>query len=92
MKKTLYINLLLLIFFSFSLCLYSQTGQDDLDQAKLMKQQIGTWKADISQDTIVILEFTQAGAGFYVIQELKAKGKTYETTPHSQLCLITSLN
>jgi hypothetical protein len=70
----------LLLLCSFSLCVFSQSEQKDLDQVKLVKQLIGTWEADIAQDTVVILEFTQVGTGMYAIQEMKAKGKTYETT------------
>lgn len=79
MKKTLYINLLLLIFFSFSLCLYSQTGQDALDQTKLMKQQIGTWKAEIGEDTTFHWEIIPCGKGYESKVTWKAKGEPYAT-------------
>ena len=80
MKKTLNIMLSLLIIVSFSLNVSSQSDQKDLDQVKLLKQFIGSWEADIAPDTVTTIEFIQAGAGIYSIQETKAKGKTYETS------------
>ena len=80
MKRILNIMLSLLIFFSTSLCVSSQSSQKDLDQVKLLKQFIGTWDAKIAPDTVTTIEFIQAGAGIYSIQETKAKGNTYETS------------
>lgn len=79
MKRILNITLSLLIFFSTSLCVSSQSDQKDLDQVKLAKQLSGTWEADVAPDSVAILKFTPVDGGFSILQELKAKGKTYET-------------
>jgi len=79
MKKTLNIMLSLLIIVSFSLNVSSQSDQKELDQVKLAKQFNGTWKTEVSPDSVVILKFTPVDGGFLILQELKAKGKTYET-------------
>lgn len=79
MKKTLNILLSLLIFFNFSLHVSSQSDQKDLDQVKLAKQLSGTWKTEVSPDTVVILKFTSVDGGFSILQENKAKGKTFRT-------------
>jgi len=69
----------LLILFSFSLTVSSQSSPKDLDQEKLAKQFIGTWKTEVTPDSVVILKFTPVDGGVSILQELKAKGKTYET-------------
>ena len=79
MKKTLNIMLPLLILFSTSLCVSSQSTEKKLDQVELIKQFIGTWKANVAPDTVAILKFTPVDGGFLVLQEMKAKGKTYQT-------------
>lgn len=79
MKKTLNIMLSLLVLFSFSLTVSSQSSQKDLDQVKLAEVFIGTWKTEVSPDTVVILKFTPVDGGLSILQEMKAKGTTYRT-------------
>jgi hypothetical protein len=57
----------------------SAQNDEALDQVELLKQFIGTWKIEIGQDTVITIEFSQAGEGIFNKQENKAKGKTYST-------------
>jgi hypothetical protein len=79
MEKTLKILLSLLLFFSFSLCVFSQSSQKDLDQVKLSKQLLGTWEAEFATDSVQHIESKPSGEGQYVLLEWKSNGKTYAT-------------
>lgn len=79
MKKTLNILLTLLLFFSFSLCVYSQSAQKGLDQVKLSQQLIGTWESEIGTDSVQHIKSIPSGEGQYVLLEWKSNGETYAT-------------
>jgi len=80
MKRSLNIILSLLFIFSISLSVSSQSNHRTLDQVELIKLMLGTWKAEIGMDTIVIAEAVPSGKGIIAHIEWKAKGKTYSTS------------
>jgi hypothetical protein len=54
---------------------HAQTTQTKLDQVQLMKQFLGTWKAELSKDTVALLENKSFYNGFDFYYKLKAQGK-----------------
>jgi hypothetical protein len=54
----------------------AQTTQTKLDQVQLMKQFLGNWKAELSKDTVAILECKSLYNGFDFYYKTKTKGKT----------------
>lgn len=80
MKKSFSILIGVSVLLTFSLNTFSQSSEEELDQVELLKQLVGTWQADIAQDTVLIMKITHTGTGMYFIQEFQAKGKTYDTT------------
>lgn len=63
MRKTIIFILCLALLTGFSFRLYAQS-EKTLDQAELLKQFIGTWKAEIAPDTFIISTNVQSGEGF----------------------------
>jgi hypothetical protein len=78
MKRILNIMLSLLIFFSTSLCVSSQSDQKDLDQVKLVKQMLGTWTGEIGKDSIYIVKAVPIGDGIISHFEWQYQGKIYD--------------
>ena len=76
MKRTLNIMLSLLLLFSFSLCVFSQSDKKELDQVELMKQWIGTWKCEITKDTVIIWDLKPFGKGYELDYKNIANGKS----------------
>jgi len=77
MKKSMTIFLCLSLVFSVSLTISAQSTEEELDQVKLTKQLIGTWEAEVAEDTIVILKFVPYGDALEITQQSKAQGKTF---------------
>ena len=77
MKRTLNIILTLLLLFSFSTCVFSQSDQKELDQAKLAKQFIGTWKCEIGKDSILHGKIEPLGKGMHITWEWKASDNVF---------------
>jgi len=67
----------LLILFSTSLCVSSQSDQQDLDQVKLLQQYEGTWESITGEDSILLMKTIPMGNGFIMNLEWKAQGKTF---------------
>ena len=67
MKKfyVLFISGLIALCFSFSAA--AQSSQQDLDQAELMKQFIGTWGLDRSEDKTSLTEIIPSDQGYEII-------------------------
>lgn len=65
--------------FGLSLNLSAQSAEEELDQVELLKQLIGTWEADIGQDSVSVIVFTPVNNGVHIVQEYKANGETYLT-------------
>ena len=81
MKKIIFSFLALwLIALSFSMSLHAQSSEQDLDQAELMKQFIGTWTTETGEDTTLIWEVIPSNKGYEVNASWQAKGETYSTT------------
>ena len=78
-KIILSIFALPLIALCFSISLQAQSSETDLDQVELMKQFIGTWKAEIQEDTTQIWEAIPLEKGYEVNVSWQAKGETYAT-------------
>jgi hypothetical protein len=80
MKKTIFPMLaLLLIVFCLPFNLNAQSSEQDFDQVELMKQYIGTWVAEIGEDTTVVWKAISMGKGYEHVLYWKAKGETYYT-------------
>ena len=77
MKRILNIMLSLLILFSFSLHVSSQSDQKDLDQVKLLQQYAGTWESITGKDSILLAKMIPMGTGFIMNLEWKDQGKTF---------------
>ena len=75
MKKIIYPLLALwLITLCFSVSLQAQSPQQNLDQAELMKQFIGTWGSDRREDKTSLTEIIQSDQGYEMITYKKATG------------------
>ena len=80
MKKIIFSMLALpLIALCFSMNLHAQSSQQDLDQAELMKQFVGSWIAETGEDSTVIWEVIPFAKGYENNLHWQAKGETYET-------------
>ena len=79
MRKSISLLLCISLFFCFSLKLSAQSIEEELDQAELLKQFIGTWEAETGKDSVSVLLFTPINNGLHVLQEDKANGETYVT-------------
>jgi hypothetical protein len=77
MKKSIVLHLALMLMFGLSLNLSAQSVEEELDQAELIKQLLGTWEAEIGKDSIIVLTFTSFNNGIELFQENKANGVTY---------------
>ena len=60
--------------------LLAQTSQKQLNQVELMKQFIGSWKADLSKDSILFFNYKSYGTGLecnykIVIKGIETEGK-----------------
>ena len=73
--------LCLALIFSLSLNLSAQSTEEELDQVELLKQFIGTWKADVAEDTVLILKFVPIGGGLGYTREAMAKDVIFHTYP-----------
>ena len=76
MRKATSILLSLSLLSCLSLNLLSQSTDEELDQVELMKQWIGTWKCEITKDTIIIWDLKPFGKGYELDYKNKANGKT----------------
>ena len=72
MRKSIYI-ILSLLFIVPSLTLLAQSAEEELDQVELLKQFIGTWKAEVAEDTVVILKFVPIGVALVHTLEVMVK-------------------
>lgn len=63
----------------FSVNLQAQSNENSLDQVELLKQFIGTWEAEIAEDTSITWETIPLGKGFEATFTWKAKGEAYLT-------------
>jgi len=79
MRKSFKILLSLLVFLGISLTLSAQSNEQELDQLELMKQFIGTWRAETGEDTVVNMTYEPIGDGILITQEDIANGVTYGT-------------
>ncbi len=80
MKKIMALCISGLIALCISVSLQAQSSQGELDQVELMKQFIGTWKAELGEDTTVTWDVTPNGKGYKESLNYQAKGETYTTT------------
>ena len=77
MKKIIFsIFALPLIALCCSVSLNAQSSEKDLDQVDLMKQLIGTWRAEKGIDTIFIGEWKSYGTGIDGYIKIVTKGET----------------
>ncbi len=81
MRKSINIILFLSLMIGFSVTLSAQSTEEELDQVELMKQFIGTWKAEVAEDTIVILKFVPIGGALGHTMEVIAKDTIFYTRP-----------
>ncbi len=81
MRKSINIILFLSLMIGFSVTLSAQSSEEELDQVELMKQFIGTWKAEVAEDTIVILKFVPIGGALGHTMEVMAKDTIFYTRP-----------
>lgn len=65
--------------FGLALNLSAQTTDEELDQAELIKQFIGSWEKEVGEDTVISLRISPHNHGIYVAQENKANGNIYFT-------------
>jgi hypothetical protein len=80
MRLTVHIILCMTLLFGVSLNLLSQSAEEELDQAELMKQFRGTWELPVSEDSLIVATITPFGDGLSFKQENKANGKTYSSS------------
>ena len=81
MKKIIFpLFVLSLIILCFSMSLHAQSSEQALDQVELTKKFIGTWSAEIGQDSTIIWEVIPIGKGYEQNNHYKAKGETYFST------------
>jgi hypothetical protein len=76
MRKSTGFILCLSFLMGISLHLHAQP-EKTLDQAELLKQFLGTWKAEISPDTFIISEITPCGKGFHQSIQVLAKEEAF---------------
>jgi len=59
----------------------AQTAKSNLDQAKLMRQALGTWEANVGKDSVLVHETQQYGKSFIqnVYYNIKGKKTPYYT-------------
>ena len=80
MKKIIFSFLALsLIALCFSMNLQAQSSEQDLDQAELMKQFIGTWTTETGVDSTALWEVIPNNKGYEHNSYWQAKGETYRT-------------
>ena len=79
MRKLFKVLLSLLVFLGISLTLSAQSNEEELDQLELMKQFVGTWRAETGEDTVVNTTYEPNGDGILITQENIANGVTYRT-------------
>ncbi len=78
MRKSICFLLCFSLLSCFSLKLYSQSAEEELDQVLLAQQLIGTWEAKIGGDSIILWTVTPSyGKGFISKIEWKADGKVF---------------
>lgn len=53
----------------------AQTNQTQLNQIELLKQYAGSWKCELSKDTIEYIDSKSYGTGLYIEQSIVTKGK-----------------
>ena len=81
MKKSSALFITGLIAFCFSLSLYAQFSENELNQVELMKQFNGNWAAEAGMDSTWLWEITPSNKGYVHAFYLNVKGKTVETMP-----------
>lgn len=57
----------------------AQSPDESLDQAELLKQFAGTWKADFAKDTTIVWKVSPSDNGYESLWKWKANGETYST-------------
>lgn len=74
--KTLLIVILILINMNK---LHAQTTETKLDQVELMKQFIGSWKGEFSDNSVFVSENKQFASGIISYSHITTNGKTIES-------------
>lgn len=69
-----------LIALCFSIGVTAQSSDKDLEQAELVKQFIGKWKADLKNDTVVYWKITPSDKGYLQKGKWQAKGETFTSS------------
>lgn len=77
MKNSISLFLCFSLLSCFSLNLYSQSAENELDQVKLVKQWIGTWELIVGEDSVQQVTCTPSGEGILGQAEWKSDGKVY---------------
>lgn len=80
MKKLYLVFSISVFLFANTIRLQAQTNQKQLNQVELMKQFIGSWKADLSKDSILFFNYKSFGTGLecnykIVIKGIETEGK-----------------
>ena len=57
--------------------LSAQSPEKNLDQVELVKQFLGTWVAEVGEDSVMHMKGVQLGEGLYFQGEWKTAGETY---------------
>ncbi len=73
-KSWLFTSLMFVFLLICSAGIQGQTTASNLDNIKLMQQDLGTWQAKIDKDTIVVWETRQYGKSFITNESLIIKG------------------
>jgi hypothetical protein len=77
--KTFYSTRLIILFLLlFSIGIMAQKQQTQLSQIELMKKYIGSWRADLSKDTIVYFDYKSFGTGLECNYKISIKGVVTE--------------
>ena len=77
MRKTISLLVCFSLLSCLSLHLNAQSAEEELNQLELLKKFIGTWEAEIGEDSTVVLIITTTNHGLKILQEDKVDGETY---------------
>lgn len=78
MKTFCSTKLIILFLLLFSNGIKAQKPQTQLNQIELMKQYIGSWRAELSKDTIVYFDYKSFGTGLECNYKIAIKGAVTE--------------
>jgi len=76
MSKSIVLLLCLSLLYCFSIKLYSQSADEELDQLALMKQFIGIWEMPLGENSSYILTFIPVGDAMYLMEVIKENGES----------------